>query len=163
MLITGINIFLVIILIWITYQDIRNRHVHVFLLIALFSAAVIINYFSNNLNYFEALKIVGFVLLNMVGLTIYFSLKSRKLINPIDKFLGLGDVIFLISITPIFTLKRYMAYFITGLLFSLLVHMLFKNFVTDKTVPLAGYLSIYLIVLILVNLVLDYNLFVDEY
>lgn len=163
MLLAGINIFLIILLLWVVYQDFKSRQVHVFLLIALFGVTILINYLTKNLNYIEIVKIAGFIALNIIGLVIYFSIKSRAIINPIDKFLGLGDIIYLVSIAPLFTLNKFIIYFIMGLLFSLIVHVLFKKFFNDKTIPLAGYLSIYLIGLIMANLVLDYNLFIDEY
>ena len=62
--------------------------------------------------------------------------------------IGLGDVLFFLAITPLFNLKTYILFFIIGMIFSLVIHISVNAIKKQKTVPLAGYLSIILIVLI---------------
>ncbi len=163
LILTITNIILIILLVGISYQDIRSRQIHIFLLSILLLNTIILNHLTNGLSYIDTVKIVGFVLINIIGLFIYYSLKSRKLINPIDKFLGLGDIIFLIAVSPLFTLNKFILFFITGLLFSLFTHLIIKNFSEKKTIPLAGYLSIYLLIFMSVTMVSGHNLFIDGY
>lgn len=163
MIFTITNIILIILLVGISYQDIRSRQIHIFLLSLLLLITVILNYLTKDINYIDTIKIIGFVLINITGLFVYYSIKFRQLINPIDKFLGLGDIIFLIAVSPLFTLNKFILFFVTGLLFSLFTHLIIKNFSEKKTIPLAGYLSIYLLVFMGVTIVSGHNLFIDGY
>lgn len=138
-------------LIWILYQDIKSRLIHVSLPIIIFVSALIINYYSIELNFKMALFNAIFILINIIGLVIYFSVKNKKLINPINKSIGLGDLLFFFALTPLFNVKPFIVFFIFGLLFSLVTHLLISILKKDKnaTIPLAGYLSAFLIINIL--------------
>lgn len=87
-----------------------------------------------------------FLCILLVGLTVYVSLKERKLINITKGFFSIGDILFLIAILPLFTLSNYVLYFTAGTIFSLLIHaisLLLKS--KNNTVPFAGYMSLLLI------------------
>lgn len=163
MIFTITNIILIILLVGISYQDIRSRQIHIFLLSILLLITITLNYLTNGLSYIDTIKIIGFVLINIIGLFVYYSVKSRRLINPIDKFLGFGDIIFLIAVSPLFTLNKFILFFVTGLLFSLFIHLIIKNFSENKTIPLAGYLSVYLLIFMGVTITSGHNLFIDGY
>lgn len=150
---------LMVILIFIFLQDFRRRTIHIFLPISLFLLSVIINYNSIDLEFITIVYNIVFILINIIGLFFYFSLKNKKIVNPIDSYLGLGDVVFFIAITPLFNLKPFILFFISGLLFSLLLHfgvMLFKKV---KTIPLAGYLSLFLILNLVTKSLFKINLY----
>ena len=87
---------------------------------------------------------VTFILINIVGLIIYYSIKSRKIYNPLNVTLGWGDVLFFFAISPIFSLKNFILFFILALILTLV----FTRLTRDKYIPLAGYFSIYLFTLI---------------
>jgi len=101
---------------------------------------------------------MAFVAINMIGIVLYFSIKSKQLINPIDNVIGLGDVIFFIVITPLFSLKPFILFFIIGLLFSLITHLIYSAFKKSENIPLAGYLSIFLVVHLVVKNVFKVNM-----
>ncbi len=140
------NLLLTIILIFVFFQDFRKRTIHVVLPVVLFILALVINYYSANLKLVTIVYNLVFVLVNITGLFLYFSLKEKKFVNPIDSHIGLGDLVFFIAITPLFNLKPFILFFILGLLFSLILHVGFTFFKHVKTIPLAGYLSLFLII-----------------
>jgi hypothetical protein len=149
MIYTLLTIFLIPILLLIFLQDLKKRTIHVGLPIVIFLLALLVNYISLDLNFSVIAYNVTFVLINIIGLTLYLSFKSKSFVNPIDTYIGLGDIVFFLALTPLFNLKPFILFFILGLLFSLLMHVAFMLFKRIQTIPLAGYLSLFLILNIL--------------
>ncbi|WP_420851581.1 prepilin peptidase [Psychroserpens algicola] len=147
-----------IFLISVVWQDLKQRAIHIALPILVFITALIINFLSDHLDYIMCLKNIGFVLVNIFGLVLYFSLKNKSIVNPIDSMIGLGDVLFFLALTPLFNIKSYILFFIAGMVFSLILHVITKTFKKQKTVPLAGYLALFLIGIVFVERILNLNL-----
>ncbi|PKP11179.1 MAG: hypothetical protein CVU08_12760 [Bacteroidetes bacterium HGW-Bacteroidetes-3] len=141
-----LNLILIIVLFLVLYQDFKKRTIHIILPILIFITSLIINYFSVELSFILILNNFIFILINIVGLVLYFSFKSKEFVNPIDKLIGLGDVVFFFSLTPLFNLKPFIIFFIFGLLFSLIAHYIFILFKNIESIPLAGYLALFLII-----------------
>jgi len=129
----------------VVYQDTNRRTIHVILPVIVFLLALVINYYTSYLTLSSLWMNALFILINIAGLILYSSLKSRKIINPINKMLGIGDVLFFMAITPLFNLKPFILFFVLGLVFSLLIHLSYSLFKKVKTIPLAGYLALFLI------------------
>ncbi len=145
------------------YQDISYRKIHILLPIVLMSTLLGLSYYNKGFMIKAMLEILMFILLNMAGVILYFSIKNKKLINPLKKYIGLGDILFLIAIIPLFVLQSYMLFFITGMIISLIFYGLFKSKFKYKSIPLAGYLSGYLGVLMIINFFMPYNIFRTPY
>lgn len=150
--------FLTGILLFVLYYDVKHRLIHIIWPILIFSLTAIINYFSVNLTLNDVIYNMGFVCINILGLTMYFSLKSKGFINPIDTSIGLGDVVFFLAITPLFNFKSYILFFISGLVFSLLAHVITLRFKKVKTIPLAGYLSLFLAMSLIIKTMIKINI-----
>jgi hypothetical protein len=99
-----------------------------------------------------------FVLVNLIGLCFYFSLKHKKIINPIDTFVGLGDIVFFLAITPLFNKSDYILFFVFGLIFALILHIGLSFIKPSNTVPLAGYMSLFLIFNVLMKEIFKINI-----
>ncbi|OEK09145.1 hypothetical protein A8C32_10445 [Flavivirga aquatica] len=153
-----IYIFLIAVLLFIVYQDVTRRRIHVVLPVCVFGLSLFVNYSSKELTFINVGYNIGFVMVNVLGLVLYYSIKSKNLINPVDRFIGLGDIVFFIAITPLFNLKEFILFFIIGLFFSLLVHIIMVLFKKRKTIPLAGYLSLFLIVNVVITYVFQINI-----
>ncbi|GAA4272067.1 hypothetical protein U6A24_11210 [Aquimarina gracilis] len=141
------------------YQDIKYRHIHIALPILVFVVAIYIN--IERFELYEVLKSIGFIAINFAAITAYFSFKTSKLQNPFKDYIGIGDLVFLIAVTPMFSFRNFMLFFISGMIVSLLLYVLFQKQSTNKTIPLAGYLSLYIILIMIPNLFLTNNLFYD--
>lgn len=83
----------------------------------------------------------------LLCLFIYISLQRKKLTNIFKSDLGIGDVLFLIAITPLFIDRNFVLFFITGMLLSGIVHLILYTKTQNAKIPLAGYLALYLIAL----------------
>lgn len=85
----------------------------------------------------------GFILIQLLGVSLYFSIKHKTWVNITQHHLGLGDILFFFAITPLFSPVHFCSFFIGSLLLTLLVagiyHLLVKHI---KTIPLAGAMSI---------------------
>lgn len=137
---------LILVLTIVIYQDVRKRTIHAFLPCMLLIISCVLNFNSKELNFYDTLYNILFVAINILGVILYFSIKRKNFVNPIDKQIGLGDVVFFIAMAPLFNLQHFMLFFIFGLLFSLITHGIFLVFKDTKTIPLAGYLALFLII-----------------
>lgn len=83
---------------------------------------------------------LGLLLLQLLAITVYFSLKNRKWINITRHLLGLGDLLFLCCITFYLSVLNYLFFYITSLLFALLAWQLWRWLSSKKGlhIPLAG-------------------------
>lgn len=125
-------------------QDIKYRHIHILLpLITFFSAVYSI---GQKYNAWLFLKIIlsniMFIIATVFIMAVYMSLKNRVILNPFKNYFGLGDLLFYIAISPFFILYNYILFFIFSLVFVLVAHYIFKKYMVNKTIPLAGYASV---------------------
>lgn len=138
-------------LVLIIYQDLRFRRIHILaaglILVGAFLYVGIDQIFYSS----EVWLIYGFLALNFFIVFIYISLKNGILTNPFRSQIGLGDFVFLVAIAPIFYLKSYILFFVFGMLFSLVLFAFLKPILKQKTIPLAGYLSILMLGMIIMN------------
>lgn len=126
------------VLIFITYQDFRERAVSVWLFPALGSLFLIKNlseilYSQYILNVFIN---IGFCLIQYGILTLYFSFKKKSIINLADNLLGWGDIVFVLVLCFAFPPLMFFIYYMLSLVIATLIGFYFK--LQNKTVPLAG-------------------------
>ena len=148
-------IILIIGLAMVIYQDLRYRKIHILSTGLILIGAILFRGIEQLIVFPGVWLIYGFLCLNFLAVFIYFSVKNGSVINPFKTHVGLGDVLFLIAIAPIFYLKSYIVFFVTGMLFSLILFVVLKPILKQKTIPLAGYLSILLLCTITLNEVTD--------
>ena len=76
-------------------------------------------------------------------LAVVFLYSKFKLKTSIKNTFGLGDGLLFIALAFTFTSVSFLVLFVFGLIFSLVVHLVLKRHSEHKTVPLAGYLSLF--------------------
>ncbi len=133
----------------VAYSDLRSRAVSLPQLLALAagctglawsrsgSLPLLLNDSAFNL-FFLALQ---------AGLTwLWFALKHRRVSKVLDRYIGLGDWLFLIAVAPALTPFRFVWYYATGVFLTLVVALLVRIFYTGsfQTIPLAGGLAAWL-------------------
>ncbi|WP_205511085.1 hypothetical protein [Longitalea arenae] len=138
------------------YQDLSSRSV----LWYLFPLTAVLGFINSHLqtgSWKETLAYIFinsvFVLLQFVLLKLYFSLKNRDVTSKlINGKIGLGDLLFLLAACFFFSPFNFLLFYCSSLLFAISFHWLFnKVFKTNAlaaTVPLAGWMAIFLIVYI---------------
>lgn len=148
---------LLLCLVLIFIQDITYRRIHVILPIVIFS----LSFFIIPLKKYDLVEILVFntcfFFITLGTLTLYMSLKSKKFLNPFEHYFGLGDLLFYVAITPLFLLKNYILYFILSMLFAILMQLGLKKFITEETVPLAGFSALFLFIILLKDMFIDFQ------
>jgi len=137
---------LLILFFMISIQDFRHRAIHAYLLIVIAIVSTLLNYIEPLLSLYEIVKSITFLGCTSIGFMIYQTIKNKHLENPIDTSIGLGDILFFIVITPLFQIHNYVLFFIVGLFLSILLFMITHKNSTHTTIPLAGYLALFLMV-----------------
>lgn len=137
-----LKIVILIILLLLFIQDISSRSVYWFLFPVLSICLVIVRIQSQSLTelWQPALINIGFVTLQLLLLTLYFSFKNRRWINITAQLLGLGDVLFLLSIAFYLSVLNYLFFYITSLTAVLSFWLIFQRVTAKKSdhIPLAG-------------------------
>lgn len=132
----------------IVYQDIKFRLIHITLPLIITCSAL----FSVNTNKTTTANNIAsnsaFFITSLLIVVIYMSLKNKKILNPFKHYFGIGDFLFFIAITPLFHTSNYIVFFILAMIFAIVVHTVTQQFTNDKTVPLAGFAALLLIVII---------------
>jgi hypothetical protein len=54
-----------------------------------------------------------------IGVVAWAWIRARKPVNPLNRFIGLGDLLFFVALTPLFPMKSFAWLLVTCLLFSL--------------------------------------------
>ncbi len=136
----------------IAYQDFKQRAISWYWPVLLF----VVSAFSGwNLYGTEMFKNIAFNLAFLVILfstvTIYFSIKAKKLTNIFDVFIGWGDVVFLLALVPFFHPLDFVLFYTFSTILSLIIALTLKG----KEIPYAGILSALMIVTFLVGFITD--------
>jgi hypothetical protein len=152
--IIALFIIYILTLAWIAFEDFRYLGVNWLAFPTLFILSVLYTFFSHTIRVEFLLFNIGIIVLQMGGIALYFFFKYKTL-DIINTKIGLGDILFLIAITPLF----HPIFFVLFLLLSLISTLIFLLNFTDinKHVPLAGYLSIMLILLLIGSKIFNLN------
>lgn len=138
-----LKILLLSVFFLILYQDCKDRKVYWFLYPAIGVLVFLLQIsispvYSVLINSVFNLLFVA-VLLSVCYLYAAFRLKK----NLLKEVFGLGDVLFFIFIAFSFSIVSFFILFVFSLFFSLLLHFILKHKQAEKTVPLAGYMSLF--------------------
>lgn len=148
---------LIFLLLFVFYQDVKYRQIHIFLPILIFSLSCIIQKKNTVFSIKLILLNCCFLILTLVLLTAYMSIKNKQILNPFRHYFGLGDFLFFISISPLFVTYNYILGFIFSMVFSIFLQLIFVKLMRIKTVPLAGFSALFLAFIIIKDLFLEYN------
>ncbi|WP_394853501.1 prepilin peptidase [Flavobacterium capsici] len=148
---------ILLLLIAIVYQDLKQRKIHVVLPIMIFVFSLIVAKNKIDLSTKIILTNLFFLIIVISSLVVYMSLKNKKFLNPFANYFGLGDFLFYVAITPLFFTFNYLLFFIFSMLFSIIMQLVLRKVMAEKTVPLAGFSSILLIAIMVNDLFLPFQ------
>ena len=139
-------LLLVCCLVPIVYEDFRYRAIH-WIWIALL---ILILLMGGPVESKALLSNFSFIGIQLFLLTIYFSIKHRQWINITRDYLGIGDILFFIPLCFLFSPDGLILFFVSSMILSLIGALFFISLkrTTCFTVPLAGCMSIPLILLL---------------
>lgn len=131
-----VKIAILALLMLVFAQDMRSRSVYWFLfpvLIVLFMMLTIPHAHA----WPPVLINIGFLLLQLLLVSAYFSVKQGRWVNITEELLGWGDILFLLSIAFYLSVLNYLFFYLSSLLSVLLFWLIFSP-KQDKHIPLAG-------------------------
>ena len=144
----GSLLLCLLIMLW---QDWKYRRIHVVLPILVFAIGM---FMVNGFVIYKAILVnVAFFIIVFSSLVLYMSLKAKAFLNPLEHYFGLGDVLFYLAITPFFNVKQYAVFFIASMIFALVMQGIVKKHSNHTTVPLAGFSSLLLFIVMLIDAV----------
>lgn len=141
-----ILIAVIALLVTILYQDFRYREIWWFTPPLLLIGGIWHKWENLHWEYF--LFNLLFIMLLIGFLVIYVRIRFGST-NLFKDYFGLGDVFLLLAITPLFGFPFFIYFFTCGTIFSLIGHMVISVFRTQKSIPYAGYISLFTIVFLL--------------
>lgn len=156
--------FLIIsLLLLIAYQDFKYRYINVWPLVFLMSFALTLGIQSIGLVAVvkNALINGAFIGLQLLGVSLYFSIKAKRLINITSEQIGWGDILFFLPLTCLLGFEWFVFFYISSLILILIFYLILKmTFVLkNETIPLAGGQALCLIVLGLAKWLIGFNLY----
>jgi cytochrome bd-type quinol oxidase subunit 2 len=150
-----IFIGLLLCLLVLFFQDWKYRSIHVVLPILIFLLSYFIIKQENKLSNKIMILNLCFFLITLSILTLYMSLKNKRFLNPFQNYFGLGDLLFYISITPLFNLKNYILFFILSMIFAICLQFTLRKKMKHNTVPLAGFSALFLFIILTMDSLLS--------
>ena len=131
-------VFAILPLCSIVYQDFKQRAISWYWPVLLLLSSFYCGWLTSGKEmFFNAVMNLFFLLVVLLCVTLYFSLKSKKLISVFDVFVGWGDVLFLVALVPLFHPLDYVLFYTLSTIVSLFVALVMKG----KEIPFAGILS----------------------
>ncbi len=149
----SINIALILILGVLAYQDFRHRAVSWVFLVLLAALLVTKGLIALAFNRMGSLFLMNSLILiaQFFLLIVYFRMKGYAFRSFWENVMGAGDFLFLLCVCLAFSPFNYIFFLLGGLFFTLIGYGLMRItwIVSDKTIPFAGLLSLFLILFII--------------
>ncbi|WP_226294160.1 prepilin peptidase [Aquimarina algicola] len=135
----------------ISYQDIKERQVYAFVFLVLIGLLGYIHHqHTLQIHFLYALLINTTVLIIIMAMLYLYTLLRLKR-SFFEEVFGLGDVLFFLALAVGFPTVSFIIILVFALLFSLAIWIFFKKSAKYPTVPLAGYMSLFLGVVFVTN------------
>jgi hypothetical protein len=159
-----IQLMIILICAALAYEDFSQRRISWWWLPVLFMLLLI-----NGISSVSFAKIgtyfllnISFLLLQFLLVSIYFSLKEKRMINIIDRYIGLGDILMFVVVCISFHPVIFILFYIATLLLTLLVYGIYTLLRSKAlTIPLVSSTAIGLAFLLIMLMVFPYyNLFI---
>jgi len=145
----------------VAYQDFKSREVWIWFFVFFLIESVI---FVGRIIPFKSLLLFTGINLCIIAfqfftLTAFFSLKNKGLTNIINKYIGIGDLVFFVIMALWFSPFNFSCF----MLASFIAGLLSVVFVKRNNIPLAGVMSIVLAFVLIVQTITKGNLYNDYF
>lgn len=162
----GLQLVICLVLLLIMIQDFRFRAVHWVLFPVLLILIIADGLYVSKIHDYLASISINLLIILIQGLLLitYYKIQGTDLSIVMKRMFGIGDLLFIMIMAFAFTWSTFLFYYIAGLCFTLLIWVTIKRVSTtrSKLVPLAGLLSLYMIIIMLADIIFpDYNRCLD--
>lgn len=153
------DILIITLLLVVFVQDVKSRAVYWII----FPLLVVASMFWQSIKQrslimpgYDALFNLGFLILQLLSLTMWFSLKKKQWVNITLGLLGWGDILFLVSIAFFFSFLNFFVFYIGSLTLILIAWTLSKNtlFKNSAHIPLAGLQALVFLIVFVISLLM---------
>lgn len=146
---------------WITVQDFRERRISLAGLVMLFILGLLFSCLA--LQWMELIRRIAFnsLFAGIILVSGTLLVKLRRPGDSVSSFIGSGDFLFLLSISPLFAFGAFLVFLNTSMIIVLLGYGIYLSFARNRassTIPLAGALALCLMGLFLINSLVEINL-----
>jgi len=141
----------------IAAQDFKERAVVSILFPVLFFLIGIYVVLKNGLQITLLQTVLNLVLILFfsVSLFLIYGIREKSFKRIINKKLGMGDLVFWASVTPLFSVLNFVLWFISSLVFTLIAYLCFTLIYKQKKdefkIPLAGFQALFLAAMLIIN------------
>ena len=148
-----VRILISLSLIIVIYQDFKERKVWAFLLPVIAGCGCYLFFQMSTIDYFLLSIAVNFCIVSTILGILYliskFLLKKRAFYQAI----GLGDILFFLAIAVSFPTVSFLNFFVFAILFTFVLSFILKRlfYSAEKTIPLAGSMSIFILIVYLIH------------
>lgn len=148
------NLLILLSLAVIVFQDFKQREISWFLIPVAFAGFICKAVFYKNSLVHDFLFNSVFVALQLLCLTIYFSIKNKRFLNIIDSYLGLGDILFLVVVCTVFSPVNFILFYVCSMMLTLLGVLIYNLLSAKQTrdIPLAGVMAGILLILVITTM-----------
>lgn len=125
-------------------SDFRKRLINVYVL-AFFAFLIIYSVYNHEGIYTLATRMglnLYFLVFMFLCLGLYIRLTKRRIFDCI----GLGDILFIVALTPLFELRQFVVFLIITFVCTLFVSVIFSKFLKFDNIPLVACTGISLII-----------------
>lgn len=136
------RLILLLVFLVILYQDVKERMVYWFLfpLVALVSGIL---FYNSTLPELFVVSVLTNLLVVVFLLIVVYVYARFKLKESFNKVFGLGDVLLFLALAFSFSSVSYIVILVFSILFSLVLHQILNFKLKEPTVPLAGYMGLF--------------------
>ena len=135
-------------------QDFKERKVSLILLVLAILLGGAMHVQQQDSGIFLAAIFVNLLIVFTVFLMVSMYAKI-KMKQPIFNVFGIGDLLFFMLLAVSFPTLSFLVIFVFSLIFSWSIFMLIKQYLKEKTVPLAGLQSLFLLLVFIINMALN--------
>jgi hypothetical protein len=142
---------------WMIFiQDIKSRAVYWFLF-PLLCLAFILIYYIEQRSFTDYWRLIAFnlffLILQMVLVSAWFSVRRKKWIIITEQLLGWGDILFIVCLTFCFSPGNFIVFYIGSLILVLAIWLVGRKllFSNSPHIPLAGLQALMLMLLFIFN------------
>lgn len=132
-------LFVVFIAVIIVYEDFKFRQIH---LISLLAFGLALVFMKGGVQHWDVVMNIGYLVL-VLGLSfLVMAIRNKAWVNPFRAYLGLGDVILMLSFCFWFSVVSFILFNVISMLVAILAHVALSGvsarYKKHKTIPFAG-------------------------
>lgn len=163
-----VDLIVLMCLVALFIQDFKERSVSVWLLV-LFGFITFIRAYLLNEEFGLLVKWVAInsliLLIEMLLLKAYFSFRQQQFVNVVDRYIGLGDIVFMFIVTVSFSTYNFVAFMLLSLMASVLISLILlsRSSLKAHNIPLVSFLSFFYAVQVVITDYFKINMYSDAY